>query len=73
MKNTLQGIHSRLKAVEQRISNLQEKVGKSNQTEQQKKEVFKEERLRDLCHNFKQNNIHIIGFPEGEERGRKPV
>ena len=28
--------------------------------------------LRDLWHNIKCNNIHIIGVPEGEEREKGP-
>ena len=33
------------------------------------KKQFKknEERLRNLCNNFKYSNIQVIGVPEGEE------
>ena len=31
-----------------------------------------EDSLRDLWDNFKCNNIHIIGVPEGEEREKGP-
>ena len=31
-----------------------------------------EDSLRDLWDNIKRNNIHIIGFPEGEKREKGP-
>ena len=31
-----------------------------------------ENSLRDLWHNIKRNNIHIIGVSEGEEREKRP-
>ena len=44
-------------------------MGKNSQTEQQNGKRLKknEEGLRELQDNMKQNNIHIIGIPEGEE------
>ena len=42
--------------------------------EQDKEKRIKrnEDSLRDLWDNIKCNNIHIIGVPEGEERGKGP-
>ena len=54
----------RIKAVSWR-----EKLGKKSQKEQEKeKRLIKNEQvLRKLQNNMKQNNICIIGMPEGEE------
>ena len=44
------------------------------QTEQQKEEkriLKSKDSLRDLKYNIKQDNIHIIGVSEGEERERR--
>ena len=42
--------------------------------EQNKEKRMKrnEDSLRDLWDNIKRNSIHIIGFPEGEERQKGP-
>ena len=73
LKNTLDGLNSRLDEVKAQISELKDKAMEITQTEQQNgKRIFKrEDTLRDLWDNIKQNNIHIIGVPEGEERERK--
>ena len=73
MKNTLEGINSRLGDTEEHISNLENRIMEITQSEQQKgKQIFKNENsLRDLWDNIKHNNIHIIGVPEGEEREKR--
>ena len=57
MKTTLEGINSRITAMQQN----KEKRIKRN-----------EDSLRDLWDNIKCNNICIIGVPEGEEREKGP-
>ena len=32
-----------------------------------------EDSLRELCNNVKRTNIHIIGMPEGEEKGPEKI
>ena len=70
MKNTLEGINSRITEAEERISDLEDRMVEFTAAEQTKEKRMKrnEDNLRDLWDNIKHNNIHIIGFPEGEER-----
>ena len=69
MKNTLEGIKSRLDEAEDQISELENRVEKNTQNEQEKEKRLRnnEEGLREMQDNMKHNNIHIIGIPEGEE------
>ena len=68
-KNTLEVITSRLDEAEEQISELEEKVEKDTQIEQEKeKRLGKNEQVvRELQDNMKHNNIYKIGIPEGEE------
>ena len=70
MKNTLEGINSRITEAEERISDLVDRMVKFIAAEQNKEKRMKrnEDSLRDLWDNIKHNNIHITGVPEGEER-----
>ena len=69
IKNTLEGITSRLGEAEDQISKLEDKVEKNTQKEQEKEKRLRknEEVLRELQNNMKPNNIHLRGIPEGEE------
>ena len=61
MKNTLEGINSRLDEAEDQISNLVGKIAENTQSEHQKEKRFlNEDSLSDLWDNIKHNNIHII-------------
>ena len=62
-------INSRLNEAEDRISELEDEVQKTSQKEQEKEKGKKKngDRLREVQDNMKQNNIHIIGIPKGEE------
>ena len=66
MKNNLQGISSKGDEVENQISNLEYKEAKNTQLEQQEKNFFNENSVRNLLDNFKCTNIHIMGVPEEE-------
>ena len=66
MKNTLEGINSRVTEAEERISELEDRMVEITAVEQNKKR--NEDSLRDLWDNIKCTNIRIIGVPEGEER-----
>ena len=48
---------------------MEDKVETNTQKEQEKEQSLRknEELIRELKDNMKQNNIHIIGIPEGEE------
>ena len=68
MNNTLERINSRIIEAEQ-MHDLEDRIWKSlpeNKIEKRMKR--RKESLRDLWGNLKDNNIHIIGVPEGEER-----
>ena len=69
MKNTVEGIKSRLDEAEDQTSELEDKVAKNFQTQQQNKKRLKknEEGLRELQDKIKHNNILIIGIPQGEK------
>ena len=60
---------STLDEAEDWISDLEEKVEKNTQKEQDKEKRLRknEERLREMQDNMKRNNNCIIGIPEGQE------
>ena len=68
MKNTLEGINSRITEAEEWISDLEDRMVEFTVAEQTKEKRMKrnEDSLRDLWDNIICNNIHIIGVPEGE-------
>ena len=71
IKNSLEGINSRITEAEERISDLEDKTMKITTTEQQNKEKRMkriEDSLRDLWDNIKRTNIRIIGVPEEEKK-----
>ena len=47
---------------------IREQEHREAETERDKRISRNERILRELCDQFKQNNIHIIGVPEEEER-----
>ena len=69
LKNTAEGIKTKLNEAEDWISELEDKVEKNTQNEHEKEKRLRknEEGLREMQDNMKRNNIHIIGIPEGEE------
>ena len=70
MKNTVEGMNSRITEAEEWISELEDRMVEFTVTEHNKEKRMKrnEDSLRDLWDNIKRTNIHIIGVPEGEER-----
>ena len=69
IKNSLEGINSRITEAEERICDLEDKIVEITTTEQKKKKRIKriEDSLRDLWDNIKHTNIRIIGVPEEQE------
>ncbi|KAK1346737.1 hypothetical protein QTO34_000597 [Cnephaeus nilssonii] len=69
VKNSIESIKSRLEEAEDRISELEDKMEKNTQLQQLLETKIRkhEESLRELWDNTKQNNIRIIGVPEGKE------
>ena len=72
MKNTLEGINSRINEAVERISELENKLVEITAEEQNKERRMKrnEASLRDLWDNIKCTNIQIIGAPERREKER---
>ena len=73
IKNTLEGINSRISKAGQ-VSELEDKMVEITSEEQNKVKRMKrsEDSLTDLRGNIKLTNIQIIGVPE-EEEGKKMV
>ena len=69
IKNTLEGINSRISEAEQ-ISELEDKMVEITSEEQNEVKRMKrtKDSLRDLWNNIKCTNIRIIGVPEEEEK-----
>ena len=74
MNNTLEGINSRITEAEEQINDLEDRMVEITATEQniEKRMKRNEDSLRDLWDNIKCTNIRTIGFPEGEEKEKRP-
>ena len=70
IKNSLEGINSRITEAEERKSDLEEKIVEITTTEQNKENRMKriEDSLRDFWDNSKGTNIRITGVPEEEKK-----
>ena len=70
IKNSLEGINSRITEAEEWISDLEDKILEITTAEQTKDKRMKiiKDSLRDLSDNIKCTNIRIIGVPEEEEK-----
>ena len=70
IKNTLEGINSRIYDAEEEISEREDKMVKITSEEQNKVKRMKraEDSLRELWDNIKDTKIRIIGDPEKEEK-----
>ena len=70
IKNTLEGINSRMSEAGEEISDLEDKMVEITSEEQNKVKRMKktEDSLRDLWGNIKCTNMQIIGVPEKEEK-----
>ena len=70
IKNSLEGINSRITKAEERISGLEGKIVEITTSEQNKERRMKriEDSLKDVWDNIKLTNIWIIRVPEEEEK-----
>ena len=70
IKNTLEGINSRISEAEEWISELEDKMVEITSEEQNKVKRMKraEDSLRGIWDHIKCTNIWIIGVPEEEEK-----
>ena len=73
IKKNLQGINSQGEEARIQINDLEQKEEINTQLEQNEETRIQknEERLRNLCDNFKHSNTWIIGMPEGEEEDQE--
>ena len=72
MKNSQEGLNSRVEGTEEQTSELEEKLVEITQAEQRKEKRIRqnENSLRQLWDNIKHPNIGVIGISEGEERDK---
>ena len=70
IKNTLEGLNSRITEAEERISKLEDKMVEITAKEKNKEKRMKraEDKLGNLWENIKRTNIRIIGVPEEKEK-----
>ena len=70
IKNTLEGINSRVSEAGGQITELEDKMVEITSEEQNKPKIMKRTKdgLRDIWDNIKHTNIRIIGVPEEEEK-----
>ena len=70
IKNTLEGINSKITEAEEWRSDLEDKIVEITTAEQNKEKRMKriEDSLRDFWDNSKCTNIRIIGVPEEEAK-----
>ena len=70
IKNSLEGINSRITEAEEWISDLEDKIVEITTAEQNKEKRMKriEDSLRDLWDKIKRTNIRIIGVPEEKKK-----
>jgi len=73
IRNTLEGINSRISEAEEWISKLEDKMVEITPEDQSKLKRMKkiEDSLRDLLDNIELTNIQIIGVPKKKKRKRK--
>ena len=69
IKNTLEGINSRISEAEEQISELEDKMEITS--EEQNKLKRTEDSHRDLWENINNTNIRIIRVPEEEEKKKR--
>ena len=73
IKNSLEGINSRITEAEERIKHLEDKIVEITTAEQNKEKIMKriEDSLRDLWDNIKCTNIQIIGLQKKKRKKKK--
>ncbi|KAF0871143.1 LORF1 protein, partial [Crocuta crocuta] len=78
-KNAINEIHNKLEVsiarieeAEKRISDLEDTIIEKQEADKNRHKLIQEQerRVRELSNTVKRNNIHIIGIPEEEERGK---
>ena len=70
IKNTVAGTNSRITEAEEWISEMEDRIVKITEAEQNKQKRMKksEDSLRDHWDNIKHTNFQVIGVPEEEDK-----
>ena len=70
IKNTLEGINSRITETEDRISEVEDRMVETNESERKKEKRIErnEDNLRDFRENVKCPSIRIIEVPEEDKK-----
>ena len=73
IKNSLEGINSRIMEIKEWINDLEDKIVEITTTQQNKEKRRKgtEDSVRDLWDNIKHTTLQMIGVPEEEEKKKR--
>ena len=73
MQSKLEVLTTRVKEVEERVSDIEDKLMARKEAEEKETQLKDhEERLREINGSLTRKNLHLIGVPEGTERDRGP-
>ena len=67
----MEALIARINEAEERISDTYRRPTENKETEKKDKLLDHQGKTREISDAIKQNNIRIIGVPEGEERERE--
>ena len=72
LQNKMEATTARIEEAEERIGELEDKIMEKEEAEKKRDKKIQEydEKIRELSDSLKRNNLHIIGIPEKEERGK---
>ncbi|KAF0873177.1 LORF1 protein, partial [Crocuta crocuta] len=72
MHNKMEVSNARIEEAERRIGELEDTIIEQEEAEKKREKLIQEHirRIQELSDTIKQNNIHIIGIPKEEERGK---
>ncbi|KAF0876267.1 LORF1 protein, partial [Crocuta crocuta] len=72
MQNKMEASNARTEEAERTISHLKDTITEKEEAEKKRDKLTQEHkrRVQELSDTIKQNNIHTIGIPEEEERGK---
>ena len=70
MQSKLEVLMTRVNEVEERVSDIEDKLMATRKTEEKRDRQLRdqEDRLREIKDSLRKKNLHLIGVPEGAER-----
>ena len=74
MQSKLEVLMTRVNEVEERVSDIEDKLMAKRETEENRDRQLKdqEDRLREINDGLRKKNLRLIGVPTGTERDRGP-